>query len=258
MATLKPLLTATPPNGKLPDIFYEIPEPPEDKMQQNPTIYTILRLLMPFYEDAPDVLISFGDFIFYDASNGNRRVSPDIYIVLGIDKEQVRRELENYWVWAVGKTPDIAIEVASASTARNDLGRKRALYAELGIAEYWRLDATGGDYYGEPLVGERLVDGEYRRMEAEYAGDGSVEIHSELLGLTFRWDGDGYDIIDPETGRTIDAVEVERQALAAEREARMEERRARLAERAARLEAEARERALQEEVARLRSRLDTD
>ena len=34
----------------------------------------------------------------------------------------------------------------------------------MGAQEYWRLDRMG-DNYGEPLVGERLVDGEYVRFE---------------------------------------------------------------------------------------------
>ena len=35
----------------------------------------------------------------------------------------------------------------------------REIAAELGALEYWRYDPTGGEHYGEPLVGE------YRRFE---------------------------------------------------------------------------------------------
>ena len=49
-------------------------------------------------------------------------------------------------------------------SAAADLGRKRDLYAALGVLEYWRYDATCGEFYGEPLVGEYLLDGEYRRF----------------------------------------------------------------------------------------------
>ena len=31
-----------------------------------------------------------------------------------------------------------------------------------------------GDFYGKPLVGERLVDGEYRRVEIRGEGNGRV------------------------------------------------------------------------------------
>ena len=63
-----------------------------------------------------------------------------------------------YLLWEVGKAPDFVLEIGSKSTANADLVRKRELYAELGVGEYWRYDATGGEFYGEPLVGERLVD----------------------------------------------------------------------------------------------------
>ena len=45
------------------------------------------------------------------------------------------------------------------------------------MGEYWRFDSTGGDFYGEPLVGEQLVDGEYRRIELERESDGMVRGH---------------------------------------------------------------------------------
>ena len=113
------------------------------------------------------------------------------------------------------------------------------MYAELGITEYWRFDPTGGDFYGQPLAGEQLVDGEYQPYELQIGDDGSVRGYSELLDVDFYWDGDEFDVLDPETGRTIDKLEAERAARQADR-----------------LEFEARERELLDEVARLRSRLD--
>jgi Uma2 family endonuclease len=37
--------------------------------------------------------------------------------------------------------PDLAIEILSPSTARTDRGRKRALYQDQGVREYWIVDA---------------------------------------------------------------------------------------------------------------------
>ena len=136
--------------------------------------------------------------------------------------------------------------MASESTASNDLGRKRDLYARLGITEYWRFDATGGEYYGQPLTGERLVDGEYQPYEIRTGDDGSITGYSEMLDVDFYWNGGVFDVLDPVTGKSIDRGDVERQArLVAEAQAD--------AERAARLQAEARERELMEEIERLRS-----
>ena len=65
----------------------------------------------------------------------------------------------------------------------------------MGAQEYWRLDPTGGDYYGEPLVGERLVNGEYARFELHTEPNGDIWSRSEVLGVDFyyRVDEDGYD-----------------------------------------------------------------
>ncbi len=81
-------------------------------------------------------------------------------------------------------------EIASPSTARNDLVAKRRLYASLGITEYWRFDSTGGDFYGAPLVGERLVVGECRPLQMPNEADGTVWAYSATprLGPSLgRW-----------------------------------------------------------------------
>ena len=222
----------------LPDIFYEDPEPIEDGMQQEPTITLLISMLRNWFEGR-NVFVSAGGFIFWNRSNGNDRISPDSYIALDTDPDFVYR-FPNYWIWEVGKPPDFVMEVASPSTASNDLGHKRDLYASLGIAEYWRLDPTGGDLYGVALMGERLIDGEYVPYELGVAVDGSAFSRSEALALDFHWDGYGFDIRDPLTGQTINAtVRAERERdLANERAERESERAER--ERQARLELEAR------------------
>ena len=239
---------------KYPDIFYEDPEPVEDNMQQLPAIIELISLLVRYYRDADDVFLDGGGFIAYDRNDGNRRISPDLYIAFGVDGKQIFNT-GNYFLWEVGKPPDFAMEVASDRTAANDLGFKRELYAELGITEYWRFDPTGGERYGEALVGERLVDGEYRAYELHTADDGSVWSRSEVLDLQFHWlpwaseIADAFDIRDPRTGKTIDMEVLEREArLAAEaRERELRE---------AHLAAEARERELLAEIERLRALQD--
>ena len=124
------------------------------------------------------------------------------------------------------------MEVASDSTADNDLGYKRDLYAWLGITEYWRFDASGDELYPTELLGERLVDGEYVPYELNEEPDGSVWSHSEVLGLDFWWTGFSFDIRDPLTGLSIDTVEVaERERIRAEQERERAERAERAVER---------------------------
>lgn len=264
------MATTRVPVRTLPDIFYEDPEPVEDDMLQARPIHRVAGLLYDHYEDRSDVFISDGGFIMHNRWNGNDRVAPDCYIAFDVDVACIEK-MGNFWIWRVGKAPDFVMEMASLSTAANDMGPKRDLYAQIGVAEYWRLDYTGGDLYGQPLIGERLVDGAYEPYEVRTESDGSVRSYSELLDLIFSWDEvGGFDLLDPVTGRTIDKAVIDRAALLiaeagenAEREARLlaearadmaetradAEREARLVEQA---QAEARERALKDEIERLR------
>ena len=238
-----------PAPERLPDIFYEDPEPVEDGMLQWTPLREISNLLERYYKGRPGVFTSGGGFIMYNRANGNDRVAPDLYIAFDVDVDFIYEHLPNFWMWEVGKAPDFALEVASPSTAANDLGPKRDLYARLGIAEYWRIDHTGGDLYGDPLVGERLIDGEYVAYPPQERGDGAVIVHSDLLDLDFCWLGDGvFDVLDPATGQTIDDAErnragwlaAEARTIAAEAEAQLAREHARTSDERASAEAEAR------------------
>ena len=251
---------------KYPKSFYDEPEP-EDRVLQFPPLYRVIGILFEMYKDSPDVFATGGGFILYDRTNGNRRVAPDFLIAFGVDAVYIRdSEMPNYLVWEIGKVPDFVMEVASESTAANDLGHKRELYERLGVQEYWRFDHKSGEHYGQPLAGERLVDGVYQPYEILADEDGSLRGYSELLNLVFHWDGQEFDALNPETGMTLHRIIVaEARAQAAEvriaeEEARAETAEARIAEEEARAQAaevradesEARERELLEEIARLR------
>ncbi len=235
-------------NRTLPDIFYEKPEPVEDGMQQEAPIDHIKRLLTARYADREDVFVSNAVFISYDITNGNARVPPDLFIAFGVDPAAIRVNLPNFWIWETGKVPDFVMEVASPSTAANDLGHKRDLYERLGVSEYWRFDPTGGDLYGQPMAGERLLDGHYISCQLITGGDGSIRAHSELLDLDFSWHGNSFDVLAPSTGKTIDpmatAIESLQEAQAEREEAQAE-----------RDEARARAAEAEAEVARLREQL---
>ena len=213
----------------LPDIFYEEREPKEDGKQQEMALERLTLLLRQRFGDDPAVFMSGAVFISYDITNGNRRVGPDLFISFGVDNEAIRENLPNYWLWEVGKAPEFVMEVASDSTASNDLNEKRELYQSLGITEYWRFDSKDGERYGQILAGERLVGGVYQPYEVLEGADGSLKCHSDLLDLDFYWDEQrGFDVLDPETGRTIDALENERAArLIAEARAEVAEARIR-------------------------------
>ncbi|MCY4654443.1 MAG: Uma2 family endonuclease [Dehalococcoidia bacterium] len=215
--------------------------PLPDSLEQEPYFIEILATLKAFLEGL-DVLVSGNTIIYYVEGDPSLSVAPDCYVALGVSRAAILERHLTYRVWEAGKFPDFVLEIGSPSTADNDLGPKRDLYARLGALEYWRYDPTGGDYYGEPLVGEYLVEGEYRRFELVDDPDGLPRAHSPLLNLDLRWEEDRLRFYDPASGRWLEN-NVESIARAeAEHDARMDaEARAETAEaRMAEMEAELR------------------
>ena len=178
-------------------------EPPPDDMLQKLEIAELFGLLCARYTDfnqRPDVFVDYESFICYDPSNLNVKVSPDIYLAFGVDTRAIRpRRL--YLPWEAGKAPDLVIEIASESTAREDLLRKPAIYAAIGSVECWLLDPSGGRYYGQALIGLRLVNGEYQPIELTTEPDGVLKGYSQVLGLYLCCDDGWPRLYDQTTGR---------------------------------------------------------
>ena len=229
-----------------------------DAMEQNlqlQEIFGLLRAHVTDFNRRPDVFLDSNTIICYDRHDLNVRVSPDVYLAFGVDAQAIRpRKL--YLPWEVGKPPDWVLEIASSSTGREDVGRKRRIYAGIGVPEYWRFDPTKqGKYHGQRLAGDRLVGGVYEPIELTTAPDGLLKGYSEVLGLSLCWDGGWPRFYDPSTDTYLetwqeawDTREAEREAReAAEAQAAVEQA-DRLAERAARQAAE--NRAATEQAAR--------
>jgi Uma2 family endonuclease len=83
-------------------------------------------------------------------------VEPDLLFVAR-DRSHVLTERE------VAGAPDLAVEVVSPSTARTDRGRKRALYQDTHVREYW------------------VVDVDLRQVEVWRAGATAAEVQRALL-----------------------------------------------------------------------------
>ena len=252
----------------LPDIFYEDPEPVEDGMNQMRTISRVMPALDDWF---PNDFVGWAGFIMPDPEDGNNRFAPDGYISFDVPRDFIwDMNLPNYWVWVVGKLPELALEVASPSTSDNDLRLKRGLYLRLGFREYWLLDPEG-DLYGKPITGLHRVGNEFEEYEVHAEPNGDLWAHSELLGLEFWWlrdalPSDPFDVRDPQTGKSIclDAQRdyeragriVAEQLAQSERQDRIEAERREQSEREARREAERRAERLLKKLRRMRGEED--
>ena len=165
-----------------PDICYPdsdgIPMAETDA-QFYPLTETVLALRQR-YADRDDVYVS-GDLLVYYRMNDNTvRLAPDVFVVFGID-DHLR---SSYIIWReAGKTPDFVLEIASPGTYVRDMTEKRALYAALGVTEYWQFDPTG-QLLPTPLMGARLSkNGEYEPIEVSTGADHILRGYSEVLRL---------------------------------------------------------------------------
>ena len=100
-------------------------------------------------------------------------------------------------------TPNPCKPCPSRSTRAEDQGRKRKVYASLGVGEYWLFDPTG-DYLAPRLQGFSLHAGEYRPLASVTPVSGGLSLHSEALGLDVGIDEDGrLRIHDPVSGKDL-------------------------------------------------------
>jgi hypothetical protein len=230
----------------LPD-DYKCPDPDPEledgrDMQQAPTIDKSGYFVARHFAGRPDVLVRTDGFVYYNQYDMNYRFRPDLYVASGVEADAIRQR-NGYVIWEAGKPPDFALEVASETTNQRDTGEKTGLYASVGIAEYWRVDPTGGELYGYALAGDVLVDGIYHPIDLHTEEDGTIWGYSGVLDLCLcwnpSWDWDVDDeshlrFFDRKTSRylcDISLVEAERDEAAAERDTAAAERDAAAAER---------------------------
>jgi Uma2 family endonuclease len=91
--------------------------------------------LLKYHYRGQKVYVSGDLLVYYEEGNSKKYVVPDAFVVKGI--EPGRRRI--YRIWMEGKAPDVVIETTSRKTMRKDTVVKPALYAQLGIQEYFLL-----------------------------------------------------------------------------------------------------------------------
>ena len=194
-----------------------------DAMLQHREQRAMLDLLDAYFADdgeSPDVFVDYDSNICWDPTNLRRHVSPDVYIAFGVDAEAIRNR-KIYLPWEAGKPPDFAMEIASPSTAKEDVKDKPRIYEEkIKARELWMHDPSGGRYYKFPLKGFKMVDGKYQEIELTTEPDGVLKGYSEVLGVSIAWDDGVPRLYDHASGMYLESVKDMRRARRAEKERR--------------------------------------
>jgi Uma2 family endonuclease len=117
----------------------------------------MIDMLKNHFRARPDVYVSGNLLLYYEKGNPKKSVAPDVFVVFGIETKRRR----TYLMWEEGKGPDFVLELVSKNTYKEDLGRKKNLYASvLSVKEYYLYDPDGR-YLQPSLQGYRLADGVY-------------------------------------------------------------------------------------------------
>ena len=202
-----------------------------------------ISILRSRYRRSPDVFVGGDLLMYYERGDPTRRVAPDVFVIFGVPDHHRM----SYKLWEEGKAPDFALEVASESTWREDLGRKRDLYAKLGVGEYWLFDPQG-EFLDPPLRGLVLQDGEYGELPGRME-NGVRVLRSRVLGLDLRAEGGALRFRDPVTGEDLRTLEEADARGDQEATARLQAEAANRTAQARNAELEARVRALEAQLA---------
>ena len=195
----------------------------ESELHMEEMVY-VWESLKERYEADPDIFVGANLFLYYRKGDPSGVVAPDGFVVKGVPKRRPGGRLrKTFLLWEEGKVPCFVLEATSGSTRREDRD-KREIYEQLGVEEYFQFDPEG-DYLKPRLQGLRLEGGRYREVQPE--PDGSLL--SETTGVLFLAEGLRLRLRDAATGAPLLRRDEARKAL---------------------LEAEARVRALEEELAR--------
>jgi Uma2 family endonuclease len=193
--------------------------------------------LQLWFDAVPNVYVSGNLFIRYEENKIEKRVAPDLFVVFGMSKE----ERVSYKIWEEdGKAPDFVLEVTSKGTVTKDRKQNPLIYKALGVKEYFQYDPTGEYLKPNSLQGLSLESGEYVAIAPSMLDDGTLSLHSEVLGLDLHlYPNLGFRFFDPisrEILRSHAEAEFER---AYEQRARFQAELERSFEHQARIEAEA-------------------
>ncbi len=193
-------------------------------------LFNARHFLTTHFKSRPEVYVSGNIFVYYDPNNSKMSVSPDILVAF----EVPQKDRKTYKTWIEGKAPDFILEVLSVSTVKRDLERKQAIYASLGVREYFLFDPSGS-LMNPPLQGYRLSWNRYERLP----GLEPLAVRSRLLGLEIWVDEQrhlrmrdartGVNLLSPEESET-GRREAEERAERAEKKAALETTRAERAE----------------------------
>ncbi len=224
--------------GAAPTLVY--PESDGEPMAESGrhvrTLLDMIDAIDRYFQDTPDIHVCGNMFIYYEEGNPRKVISPDVFMVRGVSK----KDLRTYKTWEQQPYLDFVLELASPSTYAKDFNEKKAIYEQiLRVKEYCIYDP-----YHEidpSFIGFRLIGDTYQeitfvegRLPCETLGlelgerDGVLRLYDPG---TETWFGPGREHIDEAETRASEEARARQEA-----ESRAQHAEAELAELRAALE----------------------
>ncbi|MCG3162659.1 MAG: hypothetical protein JMDDDDMK_03953 [Acidobacteria bacterium] len=158
---IKPLSEELTPEQWLEILPHEADLPSEDWPMESSLHALQLRLLVSilewFWRERDDFFIGENLTIYfsYQQTKTHDFRGPDFFVVTGTE----RRHRKSWVVWDEGKLPELIIELLSDSTARNDRGLKKDIYASrFHTPEYFWYSPETGEFAGFRLSGTQYEE----------------------------------------------------------------------------------------------------
>ena len=134
--------------------------------------------------------------LYYRPNPDREFAVPDVFVSFGVDPGPLELAA-SYRLWESG-APAFVLEIASKGIHGKGRGHERGAYLKIGAGEYWRFDATGGEFYTPMLQGDRHTGGAWAPIPT--AAGGGLVARSAALGLDVRAEAGRLRFRDPRTG----------------------------------------------------------
>ena len=192
-------ISTVPPPGTTRDPLY--PDSDGKPMAETgfhvTAMIELLQMLALHFASRTDVYIAADMFLYYEQGNPRARRAPDVMFCQGVSGNHHRR---SFRIWEEHVPPTVIFEVTSKKTRREDEVEKPAVYANIGVAEYFLFDPEG-DYLRPRMRGYRLGPAGYQPIAPEATG--KLIFLSHELGMTVELEGMLPRLTDVRTGERL-------------------------------------------------------
>ena len=180
--------------SKKTEIFYPISDgEPIAESYDHMEAMSMTLMVLKMYLKGQRATVLANQFFYYEEGKPESRTTPDAMVIF--DVEPGGRDC--YKVWEEGAVPKVLFEITSASTENEDKNRKKHLYEQIGVEEYWLFDPRK-EWIKTQLLGYRLKDGVYEEIKDGRSEPLKLDLKVEKKLIRFYREDTGQKLLYPD------------------------------------------------------------